>query len=857
MKTVYTLACLFVAFLVVGLSAPTFGQEDGNFYEIRDSMQAYYEANDLLETKTYKQFQRWEWMMSSRVAPDGDMSSMRTYWDVAEKYKKRIIPDLSKADPNWKFLGPTNVGTFARLAGRTNCIEFNPSDPNIIWVGTPNGGLWKTMDGGATWATPSDLLPNMGVTAIQINYTNTDIMYCATGDGFGYTIGADHWGGNYSNGIMKSVDGGNTWQSAGLDWDLTQTVQVFRLVMHPEDPEILFATSSNGMWKTIDGGANWTTSSVVPWGACYDLKLSPSNPDIMYASGDGGLFYLTYDGGATWASLVSPSLIPSGKEHFAVCAAEPNSVWMLGGSELYKSTDHGTSWSFIQDITFVQPGLQSGGWYYGVINIAPDDPNTIYFAGLEHGRSTDGGVTWTMISDFSSDFMNSVTPHVDSRAIEFHPNDPNTVFVATDGGIFKTPNKGALWYDLNEGMENFQLYRMGNSQSNPALLYTGAQDQGHYRMKDGAWIITDVLGDGMESVIDPLDENVVHAMTQTGYMYRSLDGGETFTDTFPTPGYGNWVTPMVFDPINNDLYIGKDALYKKSQTSEAWDYVTSATMGLNFGGIAISPQNNNYMYLHTTSKYYSGAAEVMSSSDQGLTWESTVDPITGLPKNNGLPMNVASYTGIEVSHTDSTRVWLTISGFVNGEKVYESNDGGVNWINISGSLPNIPVNCIEREGSAYNGIYIGTDLGVFYRNDSLVDWVPFMTGLPNNIVLELEVIESEEEIRACTYGRGLWKSPINSASSLVPEDSPGTPSFGFYPNPSNGIVTFEYPANTYTEGLTIRMYNTLGQYVKLFGVKHEYGTVQLVLSDLQVGQYYFQVLVNDEVLLTDVMLIAE
>lgn len=182
-------------------------------------------------------------------------------------------------------------------------MAFHPTDPNTFWVGTPAGGLWKTTNGGTSWTTNTDYFPVLGVSDIAVHPTNADILYLATGDGdlgnlSGLTGGAE--GDTKSIGILITTDGGNTWYTTGLNWNVTDRKLIRRLLINPSNPQILIAAASDGIWRTTDGGATWFNTQP---GYFMDLEYKPGDPSIVYASsfnysGNAKIYRSTDSGGS-------------------------------------------------------------------------------------------------------------------------------------------------------------------------------------------------------------------------------------------------------------------------------------------------------------------------------------------------------------------------------------------------------------------------------------------------------------------------------------------------------------------------------------------------------------------------------
>ncbi|MDD3744261.1 MAG: hypothetical protein PHX54_11610, partial [Lentimicrobiaceae bacterium] len=269
--------------------------------------------------------------------------------------------------------------------------------------------------------------------------------------------------------------------------------------------------------------------------------------------------------------------------------------------------------------------------------------------------------------------------------------------------------------------------------------------------------------DGMDCMIDHSNPNIMFYTRQYGTLVKSTNGGNSFTGIQPLGSSGAWVTPLIMDPSNaNILYAGYSDVYKSTNGGSSW--TNTGVDGSS--AMAMGTSNTNRIYAA------SGAA-IWRSDNAAGSWSSI---------NAGLPNR--SITGIAVNPDNSLDVFVTVADYVAGQKVYASSNGGASWTNISDNLPNTIINCIayeDKNGSPDNALYIGTDIGVYYRNETLGFWIPFMNGLPTVPVFDLEINYASNSIRAGTYGRGLWSSELYSACPtaylLTPGNDPGNPNY--------------------------------------------------------------------------------
>lgn len=811
MKTI-TKTILFMLFLLS--SQMSFSQlwtekvtsEKPTFKEIQSAFYDYWKDRPIEKGQGYKPFKRWEWFTESRLLPNGDFPSSSITWDEFQKYyskqnfeKQSNTQKSAQSNANWTFKGPSTTPGGYNGLGRINCMAFHPTNPNIFWIGTPAGGLWKTITGGASWTTNTDNLPVLGISDIAVNPTNANIMYVATGDGeisFSLTsIGSFTAGDTKSIGILKSTDGGTTWNTTGLNWNVTSQKLIRRLIINPSNPQILIAAASDGIWRSTDSGTTWSN---VQSGYFMDLEYKPGDPTIVYAatynnSGNAQI-YRSINSGATWSLITTLPNVT--RINLAVSANSPTLVDALctkidqGLAGLWYSSNSGASFTqyYNSDCannllkgTYNASGCGGQGNYDLAYAINPNNVNDIWLGGVNTWNSTDGGNTWfikTMWNSNTSINPNNVpVVHADKHFIAFHPLLPGTIFECNDGGLYKTTNSGASWTDLSNGLQISQIYRVGASQTVDNNIICGLQDNGSREIYNNNWY-EQTGGDGMECIIDYSNANTEYASYANGVIYRTNDfWANQTTISANIPGgqqTGAWITPFVIHPSNpNILFAGYDKLYKSTNQGNSWVAISPVLDVSLLYSIAVSPSNTNVIYAASQGLLF-------KTINGGANWTSVSFAISNVK---------ISY--IAVDPTNSQKVYITLSGYSSGNKVIMSSDGGTNWINYSGTLPNVPVNCIVYQNGSNEGLYIGTDLGVFYTDGTMSDWVPYQTGLPNVIVTELEISYNNNKLWAATFGRGLWNSDL-----FVPLSVPEQEIYNqiiVSPNPNNGLFNIEVP----------------------------------------------------------------
>ena len=797
--------------------------------EVQDAFYEYWNERPIEKGQGYKQFKRWEWFVENRMLPDGKLPdaniTVKNFSLFQQSNTEKVNRNSSTA--NWSFLGPsTSAGGYSGI-GRINCMAFHPTNANIFWVGTPAGGIWKTTTGGTSWTTNSDNLPVLGVSDIAIDPTNANVMYIATGDGDMGSLSAltgGSWGDTKSIGVLKSTDGGTTWNPTGLSWLTSSSRLIRRLIINPANPQILVAATSDGIYRTTDGGTTWTNKQ---FGYFIDAEFKPGDPNIVYAAtySQNAQIHRSTNGGDTWTSIVSlPGVI---RINLAVTPNFPALVDLVGVNTssglagLWYSDNSGAS--FTQYLTgtaannmlhnsYNGSGTGGQGHYDLAYAINPTDYNDIWLGGVNTWRTIDGGTTWnpkTMWSPHPTQNPNGTpTVHADKHYIAFHPLAPGTMYECNDGGLYKTTNGGTTWTDLSNGLGISQIYRIGVNQNFSGDVLCGLQDNGSKEVYNNTWY-DQTGGDGMECIIDYTNGNVMYASYVEGLIYKTLNGYSwgTIVQNNGTAGTvdeeGSWVTPYIMHPTNNNtLLIGKTQVYKSTNGGTNWSQLGTIT-GLNgrmLIALAYAPSDPQVIYA-------ASRLDVFKTSNGGTSWTKV-----GSANGTSLP-----FTYLCVDPADANKLYTTTGGYNANDKVWMLNTTtGSVWTNISStSLPNVPVNCIVYQKNTSGGLYIGTDVGVFYKNAAMNDWVYYNAGLPNVVVTELEISYNDNKLWAATFGRGLWKSDLyqNIVSYVFTGNGDWNTAANWANNlmppttlPENIEITIDPPANgecTYNGNLVV------------------------------------------------------
>jgi hypothetical protein len=746
-----SLLCSFLGFSQFNSSAPWMpnslsSPREKTIDELVTHFNQYWSTRDKnTRGSGYKPFMRWEYHWRNYTNPQGYINSSSDFWAAWREKKQAQLNRNSQSLPvsNWQPIGPfthTNTGSWSSGQGRVNCVHVDPSTPNTVYLGAPAGGIWKSTNNGTTWTPLTDQLPQIGVSGIAVDYSNSNVIYIATGD--------KDAGDSYSVGVFKSIDGGNTWNPTGVMGNSNPS-NAGDLVIHPTNNQILWCATNNGIFKTTNAGNSWFQVQTGNFSQ-GTLRLKPGDPTTVYAV-TNTRFYRSSDSGSTFIQITTGLPESSSRLLLDVTPANANYIYVLSARNdgdmqgIYRSTDGGTTWTKTSSNETSTGDVfeSSQAWYDLALAVSPTNANEIYTGCLNIWKSTDGGVSVTKMNNWSSPAAPSYT-HADIHYLGFHGNK---LYCGSDGGIYVSSNGGTNFTDLTAGVQISQFYKIAVAKQSAANMVGGLQDNGGHAYSGGQW--KNYYGaDGMDTAIHPNNPNQYYGFIQSGgNLYISNNAGNGLSGSVSAPAglSGNWVTPLTINAAGL-LFSGYTNLFKL--VSGAWVQQNTTSLGSgNIELISIDPSNDNIMYVSNGSNLY-------KSIDLGVTFTS-------------IYLADTSITSIEVHSTDSNIVYLTTQG-ASGD-VLKSTNGGITFTDYSTGLPNIGKNVIVHQGrNSDNPLYLGTTLGVFYRDDTMASWQPFDTNLPNVSVTDLEINLEDAKLIAATYGRGIWQT--NIPVQLPPND---------------------------------------------------------------------------------------
>jgi PKD repeat protein len=717
-----------------------------NFFEVQKAFNAYWENREITKGNGWKPFKRWEWWQGQHINPDGTRQEPDHIYKEYLKYMASH-PDVIKSEADWTNLGPFAVPSKGYEGlGRINAIAFHPTNPDILFIGAPAGGCWKFDASSGQWTSATDDLPTLGVSSIIVNWSDPDNILIGTGD--------RDAGDAAGMGVFRSTDGGLTWEiwNSGMG-----NTTVGRLLQHPANAGIIYAASGSGIYKTTNSGANWTQ---IKTGGFKDIVFKPGNTDVLYAGGNGN-FFRSQDAGTTWQQITNG--IPGGSRSvIAVTPDDPEYVYCLlsnGDSYkgIYRSTNGGTSFTEMSTTPNIMSWGCNGGdggqaWYDLDVLADPEDKDIVYAGGVNCFKSVDGGITWDISSHWWGD-CGVPAVHADLHVLEYNPIN-NRIYAGNDGGIYYTANDGTSWPEITSGLPISQVYRIGQAKTDINKVINGYQDNGTSTYMGTPYWQTTNGGDGMECAFDHETPSYSYSTIYYGDIYRHFNnsggvhvagnGVHGMTES------GGWITPFCLHEGDADIMFGG---YKNVWRAEGIKTNTFTWKKLTTEGssdiyvVEHSPANYDLFYYSRSGQLYR-SDNVMSESPEWITLTSY------LPGSGDVHE-------VEAHPFDENIVVIT-----RGTKVYQSDNKGYAWTDISGTLPAINMNSIAFYLNSIDGMYVGSDAGVYYRDASMSDWVMYSAGLPVDASInEVEIYHNpanpaEDVIRAGTYGRGLWSSPM-------------------------------------------------------------------------------------------------
>jgi len=707
---------------------------------------------------------------------------------ISQEFKMDLVQDLA----------PRNIGP-GGMSGRVTAIDVVLNDTDIMYVGTASGGLWKSASGGITWEPIFDEEVTASVGAVAVQQSNPSVIWVGTGEG----NPRNSLNGGY--GVFKSLDGGKSWTSMGLE----KTRHIHRIKIDPTDPNTVYVGAigspwgehpERGVYKTTDGGETWEKILFVneKTGAA-DLIMDPDNPNKLFAAmwehrrypwffesgGEGSGLYMTHDGGKNWKEITEEDGLPKGnlgRIGVAIAPGKPNIVYALVESKdnaLYKSENGGFKWKKIND----KDGIGNRPFYYYEIYVDPQNENRIYSVFTYVNVSEDGGKNFTQLMPA---YRANNGIHPDHHAWWIHPENGEYMIDGNDGGLNITRDGGKSWRFIGN-LPVAQFYHINVDNQYPYNVYGGMQDNGSWRGPAYVWRDQGIrnsywqeiaFGDGFDVVPDKDDSQFGYAMSQQGYVSRyDWKTGNNYI-VRPTPPNDstklrfNWNAAIGQDPFDNStVYFGSQFVHKSTDKGQTWEVISpdlttddpskqnqadsggltiDATGAENYTTILViepSPVEKNMLWAGTDD------GRVHYTTDAGGNWTEVTANLGGLPEGSWIAQIKASQN----NKGEALLIANDYRRFNYTPYAYRTKDYGKTWNRIvDGEDAESYTLSIVEDPENPDLLFLGTDDGLYISLDAGKQWQKWTEGYPTVSTKDLVIHPREQDLVIGTFGRAAW-----------------------------------------------------------------------------------------------------
>jgi len=764
-----------------------------------------------------------DWFAKQRAYPFDEIPNEK-YIEAQEYVKSRMSMGNADNAITWALAGPVNI------EGRITSLAIHPQNPQIVFAGTANGGLWKSTNFCQSWVSVFDNQNTSSIGAVAFSFSSPNTLYCGTGE-------ANSLRSYYpGTGIYKSTDLGNTWTFSGLDSSFT----IGNIAVNPNNANEVYAAAGGytrrknpqrGIYKSTNGGSTWIKSLYLSDSvSAIDVAIDPANPTKIFAAmwertrredyikygGTMSGLYVSTNSGVSW-SQVSGGFPANdatlGRISLDICSSNSQIIYALtsltnGNTKaLYKSTNGGSNWTNINSTVAASSNY---AWFNRICKVNPSNTNDVFCGGLYMERSTNGGTS----------FSSGGYSHLDQHALAFSFSNPNYIIMGNDGGVDFSSNGGSSWAE-SVSLPITQFYAGEIDFNNPNTILGGAQDNGTVRTTGGISGWQEIYGgDGFICKVDPTNSLKVYASYQNGGFGWSGDGGVSFFDG--TSGldltYTNWMTPYILDKNNpSTIYAGTYKIFKSTNSMQSWTAISPDLANAhiaNLGTITtvdVSKSNPNVLYCGT---------------DDANVWVTTTGGTSWTKINSGLPNRWVTRVTI---HPDSANIcYVSLSGYkidTAGAHIYRTTNFGASWISIKGNLPDVPVNDIIIDPNNTKTLIIATDAGVMYTNNLGSNWFILGSGIPSTVPChDLTLHNPTRTLVVWTHGRSSFKTtltPVLQAgiNSEIVKDFELKQN---YPNPFNPSTKIIYELKK-SDYIKLSLFDINGRLVKVLeeGMKNQ------------------------------------
>lgn len=692
----------------------------------------------------------------------------------------------------WRSVGP------ALMSGRIADIAIDPENPNVWYVAAGSGGVWKTNNAGTTFTPIFDNYGSYSIGCVTVDPSQNNIVWVGTGE----NVGGRHVG--YGDGIYRSSDGGKSFKKMGLE----KSEHISKILVHPRNSNLVYVASQGPLWSSggerglylsRDGGKNWTlVLSKGKWTGVTDVVMDPSNPSILYAAthqrhrtiwslvnaGPETGIHKSIDGGKTWKELKGG--LPGGdKGKISLAVSHQDSRVVYATIELpgrkggiWRSANGGESWSKMSDYT----SGGTGPHYYQEIYADPHRFDVLYHANVYLGRSEDGGKTWNSVD--------GKWKHVDNHAVVFHPTDKNFVLVGCDGGLYRSFDY-AKTYDYCANLPLTQFYKVDVDYDFPFYnIVGGTQDNntqyGPSRTRSSSGILNSnwlpiIGGDGHDCAIDPTNPNIIYCEAQKGYLRRYDRRTGEAVDIRPQPEKGqpglrfNWDAPIHISPHDpKRIYHGSKMVHRSDDQGDSWTNI-SPDLSRNQNRLELKVMDRVWSvdaaYDFLAMSMYGNVTSISESPKvEGLIYAGTDDGLIQITENGGKKWrrvediegvpSLSFVNDIKADLFDPDTVYAALDNHKEGDFrpfLLRSTDRGKTWENIGSNLPERHlVWRVIQDHEKKDLLFAATEFGVFVTLNAGKTWIKMGAGVPNIPFRDLEIQRRENDLVGATFGRSFY-----------------------------------------------------------------------------------------------------
>jgi photosystem II stability/assembly factor-like uncharacterized protein len=731
---------------------------------------------------------------------------------TAQKKPEQPLNDTASmaiyAGLKFRSIGP------AFMSGRIADVTIHPQNNSIWYVAVGSGGVWKTINSGTTWTPVFENQKSYSIGCVTIDPSNPNVIWVGTGE----NIGGRHVG--YGDGVYRSDDGGLTWKNMGLN----ESQHISKIIVHPSNSNIVWIAVQGPLWSkggergfylTSDGGKTWQkTLGDDAWTGVTDIMFDPRNPDRIYAAtwqkgrtvasyiggGPGTAICRSEDGGHTWEKLTNG--LPTtnmGKIGLAISPQQPDVVYAAieldrrsGG--VYRSEDRGASWKKMSDIV----SGATGPHYYQELYTSPHKFDRIYLMDIRIQVSEDGGKTFQRLTEQKK--------HSDNHCIAFRKDDPNYLLVGTDGGLYESFDLAANWRYISN-LPVTQFYKVALDDAEPFYnIYGGTQDnatqggpsQTDDRMgiRNSDWLIT-LGGDGQQPATEPGNPNIIYSQSQEGELYRidMITGEKVYIKPQPEQGESyernNWDSPILISPHNpTRIYFGSQRVWRSDDRGNSWKSISN-DLTRNQDRMQLKVMDKTWSWdaawdFEAMSNYNTITSIAESPLQEGLLYAGTDDGLLQVTEDNGSTwhkIEVGSIAGlpatafindIKADLFDASTVYVVLDNHKYGDLnpyLVKSTDRGKTWISIRGNLPERTLLWRVVQDHVQPGLmFVGTEFGIWFTADGGKKWIQLKGGLPTISFRDLAIQKRENDLVGASFGRGFY---ILDDYSCLRELNPG------------------------------------------------------------------------------------